>query len=187
MTDANAELSAFVAELRKITGEEEDEGTIVRKVAPLAKRLAATPGLVTDIHRKGDKTQGFSLHMLHEEADHSNAVFLFSWLPGRGTPAHNHKTWGVVVGVEGEETETWWRRLDDGSKPGVADLERRSERTLTPGGTSSFLSDDIHTVWNNTDALTLSLHVYGKHINYTGRSEFDPEAGTEKAYVLNVE
>lgn len=58
---------------------------------------------------------------------------------------------------------------------------------MTPGGISSFLSDDIHTVWNDTDSVSWSLHVYGKHINHTGRSEFDPVAKTEKAYVLNVE
>ena len=26
-----------------------------------------------------------------------------AWLPGRGTPPHDHGTWAIVVGVEGEE------------------------------------------------------------------------------------
>ena len=140
-----------------------------------------------ETHHRPDESQGFSLHLLHEEPDHSNAVFLLAWLPGRGTPAHDHKTWGVVIGLEGEEKETWWRRVDDGMRPGCAQLEHVSERRLTPGGISSFLSDDIHTVWNDTESVSWSLHVYGRHINHTARSKFDPIANTEEAYVLNVE
>ena len=67
--------------------------------------------------------------MLHEENDHTNAVFLLSWLPDRGTPAHDHGTWAVVAGIEGEEKETMWQRNDDGSKPGNADLEKGTEAT----------------------------------------------------------
>lgn len=186
MSGRSYDLPRFVADLRRITGEESDESRIVRRVAPLAREFAATPGLVTETREKRDEAQGFTLRLLHEDPDHGNAVFLFAWLPGRGTPAHNHKTWGVVVGVEGEEKETWWRRVDDGTRAGYARLEPLSERRLTPGGVSSFLSDDIHTVLNDTGQVSWSLHVYGRHINHTGRSEFDPVARTEKAYVLNV-
>lgn len=186
MSERNYDLPRFIADLRRITGEESDESRIVRRVAPLARRLAATPGLVTETDEGHDEAQGFRLRLLHEEPDHGNAVFLFSWLPGCGTPAHDHKTWGVVVGVEGEEQETWWRRVDDGTRAGHAQLEPLSERRLTPGDVSSFLSDDIHAVRNDTGRVSWSLHVYGRHINHTGRSEFDPVAGTEKAYVLNV-
>jgi hypothetical protein len=31
-----------------------------------------------------------------------------------------------------------------------------------------------------------SLHTYGRHINYTGRSEFDPEHKCERPYVIKV-
>ena len=32
----------------------------------------------------------------------------------------------------------------------------------------------------------MSLHTYGRHINYTGRSEFDLEHKREKPYVIRV-
>jgi len=181
------ELSRFVGDIRKIVETFKDEKKIIDAVAPLAQKFAATLNLNTDNLIESNNEQGFSLHMLHEEEDHSNAVFLFAWLPGRGTRAHNHKTWGVVVGLKGEETETWWRRLDDGSRPGRAKLEQQSENILKPGSVSAFLPDDIHTVLNHTDEISLTLHAYGKHINYTGRSEFDPEAGTQKPYILKVD
>jgi hypothetical protein len=30
--------------------------------------------------------------------------------------------------------------------------------------------------------VTVSLHVYGKHINYTVRSQFDPQARTAREF-----
>jgi hypothetical protein len=40
------------------------------------------------------------------------------------------------------------------------------------------MPDDIHSVVNETGAVTVSLHTYGMHLNYTGRLEFDPEKNT---------
>lgn len=185
--DSEYTLQQYVEDLRRITREETDDKKILQRVRPLAKKFAATPGLIKDEFYDCDEDQGHSFHLLHEEEDHSNAVFVLAWLPDRGTPAHNHKTWGVVVGIEGEERETWWRRIDDGTKPGYAELERQTENRVGPGQASCVLPEDIHTVWNETDKVTLSLHTYGKHINFTGRSEFDPSAKTEKAYVVTVE
>jgi hypothetical protein len=32
----------------------------------------------------------------------------------------------------------------------------------------------------------MSLHTYGRHINYTGRSEFDLENNREKPYAIKI-
>jgi predicted metal-dependent enzyme (double-stranded beta helix superfamily) len=45
----------------------------------------------------------------------------------------------------------------------------------------------IHQVWNKTDAVTVSLHIYGMHINHTGRSQFDVENCLAKPYIARVE
>jgi predicted metal-dependent enzyme (double-stranded beta helix superfamily) len=187
MSDQPYDLSIFVQDVQRITQESKDDKEVIAAITPLAQKFAATLDLDNEDFYDCNEEQGFSLHMLHEEEDHSNAVFLFAWLPGRGTQAHNHKTWGVVVGLKGTETETRWRRLDDGRTPGRATLEQLSENELKPGSVSAFLPDDIHTVWNDTNEISLTLHAYGKHINYTGRTEFDPEAGTEKPYILTVD
>ena len=44
----------------------------------------------------------------------------------------------------------------------------------------------IHSVWNETEAVTLSLHMYGKHINYTERSQFDPKSRTQRPFKVKV-
>lgn len=58
---------------------------------------------------------------------------------------------------------------------------------MTAGKVSCLLSSDLHTVWNVSDGVSLSLHTYGKHVNFTGRSQFDPEAKTETPYVVTVD
>lgn len=45
----------------------------------------------------------------------------------------------------------------------------------------------ILSVMNETDAMTLSLHVYGMHPNYTARSQFDVDAKTEEAFHFKQE
>lgn len=40
------------------------------------------------------------------------------------------------------------------------------------------MPDAIHSEVNETSAVTVSLHTYGMHLNYTGRLEFDPDRNT---------
>jgi len=180
-------LSLFLDDLRCVTSQTTDDKTILGRVSPLVKRLALAKSWLRDTFYQTDATQGFGVHLLHEEEDHSAAVFAVSWLPGRGAPPHNHGTWAVVAGVDGPEKNSFWERIDDGSRPGFADLELVGEKVCGVGDVVPMLPDDIHAVINETDRVTLSLHVYGKHINYTGRSQFDPEKKTATPFILKVE
>lgn len=187
MSENGYGLQQYVADLRTIAREETDERKIAERVRPLAERFANSPGWMKDEYWKCNEEQGFGVHLLHEEDDHDLAVFAISWLPNRGTLAHNHNTWAVVVGLHGQEKETEWKRLDDGKTPGYAKLERVGERVMTAGDVSTCMPDDIHTVWNVGEETSLSLHTYGRHINYTGRSEFDPEKNEERPMTVTVE
>ena len=187
MTNETYTLSDYIADLQTISASHKNDEAVVERVRPLAKRLALSKDWVDPRYYTCDEDQGFGAHLLHEEQDHTLAVFAFAWLPDRGTPAHDHGTWGVVAGVDGSEKNTFWKRIDDGSRPGYAELEWNGERMYGPGEVVSFLPGEIHTVWNNTDAITLSLHTYGKHINFTGRSQFDPEQRTETSFIIKEE
>jgi predicted metal-dependent enzyme (double-stranded beta helix superfamily) len=89
--------------------------------------------------------------------------------------------------VDGAERNTFWTRVDDGSRAGRAEVRRQGDLVLGPGDVVTFLPDSIHSVVNETARVTVSLHIYGKHVNYTKRSQFDPEEGTEKAFILTVD
>lgn len=129
---------------------------------------------------------GVGCHLLHEEADHSLFVAAVCWLPGRAAPPHNHGTWGVIVGVDGEEKHTDWVRTDDHSRPGHADVQPRGSTLCRPGDLLVMPAGAIHSVVNETDRIALSFHVYGMQLNHTGRSQFDPAAHTEQPFVINT-
>ncbi len=179
-------LDEYLHDLRTITAEETDPVRITDRVVPLARKFAQATGWFRPEYRECDAEQGFGVHVLHEEPNHDLAVFLISWLPNRGTTPHNHKTWAVVVGMEGQEQEVNYDRLDDGSKRGYADLKRSGEQVMTAGDVACCYPEHIHSVWNVGKDISMSLHTYGRHINYTGRSEFDLEHKREKPYLVKV-
>lgn len=182
MADADYSLGEFVADLRKAAGPAAEVHDILRSVPPLAVRYAASADLRARCGREADPAQGFGFQLLHEEPDHTLAVGALSWLPGRGTPPHNHGTWAVVVGVEGDEENVFYGRLDDGSRAGYADLRKLSAKTFAPGQALAMPPHIIHSVHNPGRELSVSLHVYGKNINFTGRSKFDAERKTEELW-----
>jgi predicted metal-dependent enzyme (double-stranded beta helix superfamily) len=186
MPNSDYNLESYVADLRSIAASESDPMKVAEKVKPLAKRFAGTPGWLTDEHRSVNEEQGFGVHLLHEEENHDLAVFVLSWMPNRGTLPHNHLTWAVVAGIEGEENEVGWKRVDDGSKDGYAKLEKVGEETLRPGEASACKPEAIHSVWNTGTEVSVSLHTYGRHINHTGRSEFDPSQDLVRPFEVSV-
>jgi predicted metal-dependent enzyme (double-stranded beta helix superfamily) len=181
------ELGDFVRDLRRIAGEAADDRTIVTRVGPLARELALGRTWVEPRHYQCDRDQGFGVHPLFEGPDHALWVIAASWLPGRGTPPHDHGTWAIVTGVDGPEVNVFWKRVDDGSRPGYAELQRQGEGVFGPGDVVSFFPQAIHSVENRTDAVTVSLHVYGRHLNHVARSQFDPAARTRTPITLVVQ
>ncbi len=172
-------LDTFVADLRDAGATTRTPAETLARVRPLAVRLAADRSWVSPEHYRTDPEQGFLIHLLHEEPNHDLAVMALAWLPGRGTPPHDHGTWALVVGVDGEELNEYWRRVDDRKRPGYAELEKVSERVCREGDVVQMLPGAIHSVTNVGAGVALSLHVYGRHINHTGRSQFDVAAKTE--------
>ena len=184
---AEYSLEEYISDIRMVVAEETEDSAITSRIKPLSKRLAAEKVWLNDAYREVDAEQGFGLHLVHEEKNHDLAVFVIAWAPGKGLKAHNHKTWAVVAGVEGQECETSYRRLDDQSRSGFAELQAISEETLFPGKVVSCMPEDIHSVWNNGTDVAISLHTYGRHLNFTGRSIFDIDQKTEMPCVVRVQ
>jgi predicted metal-dependent enzyme (double-stranded beta helix superfamily) len=184
MAISSYHLTDLVQDLRTIASEEHDPQHIILRVGPLAERLALAKHWLEPAHYACDAEQGFGVHLLHEEPDHTLAVFAISWLPGRGAPPHNHGTWAVVSGVDGAEKNIFYKRLDDGSRPGYAEVRWHGEKMFGPGDVVSFLPHEIHSVVNETDRVTVSLHIYGMHLNHTGRSQFDLENNVETPFIV---
>lgn len=186
VTSEAAGIRELVSRLKAVTAQTSDPQTIVARAIPLVREVAVSRTWLDPGHYECDPGQGFGAHLLHEEPDHTIAIFAGAWLPGRGAPPHDHGTWAVLVGVVGAERNTLWARADDRSRPGYAELVKSEDRVLGPGDVLTLMPDSIHSVVNDTDSITISFHVYGRHVNHTERSQFDPDRHTEKPFIVKI-
>ncbi len=69
------------------------------------------------------------------------------------TPPHNHTTWAVVVGFDGQELNRFYRRSDDGG------VEQVGEHLVEAGTGVAMLGDDLHSIHISEPAL--NFHCYG--------------------------
>jgi predicted metal-dependent enzyme (double-stranded beta helix superfamily) len=82
--DQSYTLENYVADLRRITAETDDEDEIIRRVGPLAQRLAVDKSWLQDKHYQTSADQGFNAFLLHEEPDHSLACATAAWTTAAG-------------------------------------------------------------------------------------------------------
>ena len=90
----------------------------------------------------------------------------------------------MVAGVDGVERNVKYNRLDDRSRPGYAKLEERCTFTANAGDVICLKPNGVHLVWNDNDHVTVSLHTYGRHFNYTDRSSYNPETNEATPFVV---
>lgn len=127
--------------------------------------------------------KGSRRYLLQEDPDGRFAMYMLSLNPGNSTKPHDHTTWAVVVGVEGQELNRVYRRTDDGATPGKAALELDREVMVEPGQGLALMPEDIHSIHTSGDQPTRHLHVYGLALERLDeRQGFDPEAGTVQPY-----
>ena len=94
------------------------------------------------------------------------------------TPVHNHNTWGVLCVVRGRDRHILWRRQDDGSRVGQAQLQIIETRELDPGDVAWFpdVPGDIHSQQGIGEAAW-ELVYFGRDPNVRPRLYFDAETG----------
>ena len=124
------------------------------------------------------------MYVLHEEEDHTLMVFAACFRPGRVTPIHDHGTWAVVAGVEGEEKNTIYVRTDDCSLADTAKIQFRGEKVVRQGDAIGLPSGTFHTVSNESDKVSVSLHTYGMNTNHTVRCQIDPNTGKVEEFKI---
>jgi predicted metal-dependent enzyme (double-stranded beta helix superfamily) len=124
-----------------------------------------------------------TMHVLAEDEGDGHALYAVAAQGESATPPHDHTTWAVVVGIEGEETNKLWRRVDDSATPGKAALEQIEETLVAPGTGVALMPEDIHSIHRASDAPLLHFHLYGRSIErLPERKQFDLERGTYAVY-----
>ena len=106
------------------------------------------------------------LYRLSEDADHRFALYANASLGGYGTPAHNHTTWAVIVGVTGEELNKFYDRAGGG-------VQEKGRDVVRQGTGVAFLPEDLHSI--HIEAPLLNFHMYGLGLEQLHKREFYKE------------
>ena len=162
-------IEAAVADIREIEKREGVTRASLANIKARLIRLAARSDLFTAVDypppMPGGKRHS-CLYRLSEDADHRFALYANSARGGHGTPAHNHTTWAVIVGVTGEELNKFYDRAAEGVRQKGSDVVRQ-------GTGVAFLPEDLHSI--HIEAPLLNFHMYGLALEQLASREFYKE------------
>jgi predicted metal-dependent enzyme (double-stranded beta helix superfamily) len=155
----------FITDLELVTTAEPEDAQKIKIIARKMRLLLNGEPFLTESETQPHADR-YARHLVHVDRERRFIVVSLVWGPGQGTPIHDHQTWGVAGVVRGELRIANFYRLDDGSRPGYAELREASAIVAPPGLVSYVLppNEEIHQMENPTDEPTISLHVYGKEI-----------------------
>jgi predicted metal-dependent enzyme (double-stranded beta helix superfamily) len=147
-------------------------------VGRLLRRLAQEPELVSHDRLPQLHGSGATATIL-ARGRNGEALMLARFPAEAATPIHNHNSWGVLCVISGRDKHIGWRRLDDGSTAGHAQVARGQERELGPGDILWFGPPpyDIHSQ-QGIDGAAWELVFFGRDPDAQPRSYFDAESGT---------
>ena len=114
---------------------------------------------------------------LYRDPDHGFIQMGHVHKQGHGNTPHDHGPCWVVYGNYKNPTRMRrWRRMDDGSTPGYAEVELQKEFMNEPGMASAFSVGDIHSIEFGDD--TFFIRVTGGDVEKKQTLKFDPDKKT---------
>ena len=150
------EVSQAVADIRAIEAREGMNRDALAHIRERLIRLAAHTDLFSledfPPPAAGDARRS-ALYRLSEDEDHRFALYANASHGGYGTPAHDHTTWAVIVGITGEELNRFYDRSDSGG------VQEKSSFTVRAGTGVAFMPSDLHSI--HIDAPLINFHMYG--------------------------
>src|SRR5438309_1292529 len=126
-------LEQFIGDLRAIWTAESDNQRRMERAKPLLERLLNNPDLKAH-SATWPSTEGRKNLLLYVDPDHHFVINAVVRAPGRTGSVHDHADAWVLYGMlDGSESLERYERVDDGSRPGYAEVRLASVTTGTQG------------------------------------------------------
>ncbi len=130
---AGTVFQGFLNDVRTVWADEGDTERRIMKTRPLLEGLVANDA-IRAATREWSSTEGRGNLLLHTDKDYGFVVNAVVRDPHRKGNVHDHAQAWVLYGVvEGSEYLERYERLDDGSKPGYAEVRQTGVTTGQPG------------------------------------------------------
>ena len=178
------EVRELIEQTQRLSREITDDALRVEALRPAFARLLAADGWLPDEFAAPDHHSGMGggigQYALYRAEDGSLCLFSLVVPAGASTPVHDHLAWGLVGVYRGEQAETIYRRVDDETQEGHADLEVAKEQQVKTGDFYTLLPprDDIHYVTTVSERASVSIHLLANDTACVWRHRFDPAAHT---------
>jgi predicted metal-dependent enzyme (double-stranded beta helix superfamily) len=142
-------------------------------VARLAATLASHWRMPHAAFRQLQPGAPYSSYQLYLNAQGSLSVILDIFAPGQVAPVHNHRCWGVVACLEGEELERHYAVPDDlSSAPLECGLRRNGPGAVSVADPARHAFHQVECVG---DIPAISLHIYGADLKALERERWDED------------
>lgn len=172
----------FTQDAEAVVRSSDSESDILRGLKPALQKVLDAVGSVPAAAFAPRKDR-FANNLIYRPKDRAFSIMGGNWAPGQTTPIHDHLTWAVVGVYQGQERESIYRRVDDGSDPEQATLELVSARFNERGHVTVLSHAGIHRIDNVSSKPSLSIHVYGRDIGTLERHSYDPVTGAVSKFV----
>jgi predicted metal-dependent enzyme (double-stranded beta helix superfamily) len=164
--ERRAEVAATVADVRQIESNDGVSRASLERIRQRLALLAARKDLFAEKDFPPPAPGGrlkSCLYRVAEDADHRFALYVNASLGGHSTPAHNHTTWAVIVGVTGEELNRFYDRAEGG-------VREKGEYVVKQGTGVCFLPEDLHSI--HIEAPLVNFHMYGLGLDHLHSREY---------------
>lgn len=161
-------VAALAAKITAVVRRDAAAIETARDVASALGEVLAEPDLLAAADRR-PRTDCYCQHVLYVDPDGAFSIVALVWMPGQRTPIHDHVSWCVIGVYAGEEEETLYRLVDNGTDE--VHLVSAGHAVNGEGTTTFFVPPgDIHEVCNSAARKVISIHVYGADVSVLGSS-----------------
>jgi predicted metal-dependent enzyme (double-stranded beta helix superfamily) len=175
--EPNTVFNLFIAAARALFHEETDAARRWAKLGPLLRALLADPE--TQKRSKGwpacaqgERAQNL---LFYEDPDFGFVINGLIKNPRVRTQIHDHAhNWTLYGVLDGRETIERYERLDDGSKPGYAEIRRTGNFAVGPGDADLVAPWQIHAEESGNER-TVAIIVRAEKPGGFLQGRYDPE------------